>query len=438
MLTILTGRAKTGKSRTVLRRAAERASLRSQMLLVPEHASHQAEVDLCRACGDAASRFAEVLSFRRLSDRVLTITGGAAQVTLDAGGKLLTLEKALLEVAPELTVYRRPSRKSAFLRQLLDLFDELRCYEVSPETLYQRAQETAGATKDKLRDLSLLYAAYEARLRRPGLDARDRMTRLCDSLEGAEYALGKDVYIDGFTYFTAQERRCLSILLRQAHSVTVTLLGEPNSKEEIFEASLRTLDRLRRLAEREGSAVEVEVLKSTGGSPLDHLERCFFGEAAPYGGEVPCIRILQADTLFSEVEQTAASIRRLLAEGKCRCREITVAARNMEDYEPLIETVFERYQIPAYLSRRSDILEKPVLSLLTGVLASIGGGYEYDDMGSGLGGEPGWVRRTLDAGAGGPPGAGERPPPPGADSPQPPGPEPEGRRDCRGEGGRAL
>ncbi len=380
MLKLLTGRAKTGKSQAVLDRIASAPVQRGQILLVPEHASHQAEIDLCRACGDAASRRAEVLSFRRLSDRVLSVTGGAAQVTLDSGGKLLTLEKALLEVSPELTVYRRPSRKSAFLRQLLDLFDELRCYEVTPEALFQQSQDIAGATRDKLRDLSLIYAAYESRLLRPGLDARDRMTKLCDSLERSNYARDKDIYIDGFTYFTAQERRVLSILLRQAHSLTVTLLGEPDSKEEIFEASLRTLERLRRLAAREGCPVEEEVLKSEDPSPLGHLERCFFGEAAPYGGEVPCIRILQADTLFSEVEQTAASIRRLLAEGKCRCREITVAARNMEDYEPLIETVFERYQIPAYLSRRSDILEKPVLSLLTGVLASIGGGYEYDDM----------------------------------------------------------
>ncbi len=52
----------------------------------------------------------------------------------------------------------------------------------------------------------------------------------------------------------------------------------------------------------------------------------------------------------------------------------------MEAYESVIETVFERWQIPAYLSRRSDILEKPALSLLTGALAAVGGGYEYDDM----------------------------------------------------------
>lgn len=168
MLKILMGRAKTGKSHTVLRRIAELGDDGRQILLVPEHASHQAEVDLCRFCGPTASRHAEVLSFRRLSDRVLSITGGIAQVTLDAGGKLLTLQKALLEIAPELTVYRRPSQKSAFLRQLLDLFDELRCYEVTPEVLYAQAQDITGATHDKLRDLSLLYGAYEARLKRPG------------------------------------------------------------------------------------------------------------------------------------------------------------------------------------------------------------------------------------------------------------------------------
>ena len=80
------------------------------------------------------------------------------------------------------------------------------------------------------------------------------------------------------------------------------------------------------------------------------------------------------------MEQAAACILRLTGEGGCRYRDITVSARNMADYESTIETVFERYGIPVYLSRRSDILEKPALALLGGVLDSIGGGYEYEDM----------------------------------------------------------
>ena len=376
MLTILMGRARTGKSDTVLRRIA--GSKDQQILLVPEHASHQAELDLCRSCGPTASRHAEVLSFRRLGDRVAQITGGAAQVTLDAGGKLLNLQKALLDVVTGLTVYRRPSQKSAFLQQLLDLFDELRCYEVSPEALYKTAQKPAA--RDKLTDLSLIYGAYEMRLYRPGFDARDRMSKLCDQLESSGYAKGKDLYLDGFTYFTAQERRVIEILMRQARSVTVTLLGEPESREEIFQASWKTVGQLRRLAERAGCPVELETLSREGASPLDHLEQYCFGDTVPFDGNSEAIRLREADNAFSEVEQTAADILRLVAAGKCRFRDITVAARNMEDYEGIIEAVFERYGIPAYLSRRSDILEKPVLSLLTGVLASITNGYEYDDM----------------------------------------------------------
>ena len=380
MLTILIGRAKTGKSDTMLRRMAELGESSQQILLVPEHASHQAEVDVCSACGDTASRHAEVLSFRRLGERVLSITGGIADVTLDNGGKLLTLQRALLETAPQMTVYRKPSQKVGFLEQMLALFDELRSYEVTPEILYQQAQDIDGATHDKLTDLSLLYAAYEARLRRPGLDARDRMTKLCDHLEESGYVRDKDIFIDGFTYFNAQERRALAIFLRQARSVTVTLLGEVNSREEIFEPTLKTMSMLERLAASEGKPVKLLSLTNEDPSALGHLERHFFGENLLYEGDSAAIRLREAATVYSEVEQTAADIRRLLAAGKCRCRDITVAARNMTEYAGTIETVFERYGIPVYLSRRSDILEKPVLSLLTGVLSSISNGYEYEDM----------------------------------------------------------
>ena len=104
------------------------------------------------------------------------------------------------EVAPLLKVYRRPSQKASFLQQLLDLFDELRCYDVSPELLESQAREIQGATRDKLLDLSLLYGAYESRLYRPGLDARDRMTKLCEALESSRYAFGKDVFVDCLLY----------------------------------------------------------------------------------------------------------------------------------------------------------------------------------------------------------------------------------------------
>ena len=380
LLNILMGRAGSGKSDWILRRIAELGDTSRQILLVPEHASHLAEVDLCRACGDAASRHAEVLSFRRLADRVLTAVGGLADVTLDAGGKLLTLQKSLMEVAPELKVYRRPSRKAAFLRELLGLFDELRTYAVEPETLAAQAEEIPGSQGEKLRDLALLYAAYDSRLHRPGFDARDRMSKCLDAVEESRYLDGKDIYLDGFSYFNGQERKMLSVMLRRANSVTVALLGEERSQEEIFESSNRTREILERLASENRCKLEIRFLHRVNPTPLGHLERFFFGKTEVWTEPTEAVRLRQAQTSFSEVEQTAADIRRLVAAGKCRYRDITVAARNMGDYESVIENVFERYGIPAYLSRRSNILETPTLSLLTGVLSAVTGGFEYEDM----------------------------------------------------------
>ena len=103
MLSIWIGRAGSGKSEKVLRTIAAERTQRAQVLIVPEHTSHRAEVDLCRACGETASRNAEVLSFQNLATRVLSRTGGLADVTLDGGGKLLTMRLALQELSGQIS-----------------------------------------------------------------------------------------------------------------------------------------------------------------------------------------------------------------------------------------------------------------------------------------------------------------------------------------------
>ena len=79
-LRIITGRAGAGKSKLVLETIAAQRFERPKILLVPEHATHEAELDLCRALGDTASRDGEVLSFQSLATRVLGETGGLADV----------------------------------------------------------------------------------------------------------------------------------------------------------------------------------------------------------------------------------------------------------------------------------------------------------------------------------------------------------------------
>ena len=377
-LHIWMGRAGAGKSRLVLETMEKRRGQRQQLLLVPEHASHEAELDLCRACGPTASRDAEVLSFRNLATRVLGQVGGLADVTLDNGGKLLTMRRALQEVSGRLTVFARPSQRPAFLRQLVALTDELYAYRVTPEQLMEQVADMDGAAGEKLRSAALIYGAYDARLRGDGFDARSRVQKLCDALPASDYLAGKDVYVDGFSYFNRVEEDILATALRQAESVTVTLLGD-ESDPQLFQNALQQRERLKRMAALAHIKCEVKKLVSENGGTLAYLERGFFGGETPWQGGEPPIRLYQAETAFSEVEYVSACVRRLAREG-CRWRDIGVAARNMEVYGPLLEAVFRRDGIPAYISRRSDILEKPVLTMLLSAVDAVTGGFEYEDV----------------------------------------------------------
>lgn len=379
MLHLWIGRAGAGKTARVLETIKKNRTRHGQILIVPEHVSHEAEVALCHALGDTASRNAEVLSLRNLSGRVLGEVGGLSDFTLDGGGKLLTMRMALQEVGSSLHVFNNPSRRAAFLEQLVALVDELYAYEIPPQELYAQVQDVPGQEGDKLRDVALLYAAYDARLRSGGRDARSRVQKLRDALPQASYLRGKDVYFDGFSYFNKTEEGILLTALTQAESVTVTLLGD-RSATEIFQNALRQRQRLVRMAQQTGCRCTMEFMEPAGDTPLAHLEKYFFGAAAPTregGGDQ--VRLYEATTAYAEVEYVSAQIRQMLRNGY-RCRDIAVTARDLTEYAPVLEHIFARDGIPVYMSRRSDILQKPPLLLVLGALDAVTGGFEYEDM----------------------------------------------------------
>ena len=377
MLTILIGRAGTGKSYHVLDAIKKELNDRPQLLLVPEHTSHEAELDLCRVCGVTACRSAEVLSFQSLANRVLSQTGGLDDVTLDNGGKLLTMRRCLQELHTQLKVFGRPSQRAAFLHQLTTLADELYAYQIAPETLYRRVEDMEGAMGDKLRDVAMIFAAYDARLRGGEMDVRSRVQKLCDSLPQSHYLDGKDLYLDGFSFFNRQEESVLALALHRCHSVTVTLLGDRSG--QLFQNALVQRQRMMRMAQQEGVPCHITYLQRQDDTPLGHLEQYFFGGAVPWEGETEAVSLYEASTAYTEVEYVSAQIRQLVRQGY-RYRDIAVASRSMEIYAPLLESVFQRDGVPAYISRRSDILEKPVMTLLLSAVDAVTGGFEYEDM----------------------------------------------------------
>ncbi len=382
MLHLILGRSKTGKTTELLRAIGENGPGRQQILIVPEQYSHEAERRVCSQVGNRSAAWCEVLSFTRLANRVFSAAGGAEQSFLDKGGRLLLMHEAVHSVSAALSVYARPSRKAAFLEHLLATSDELKSCCVTPEQLLDAAQDGP----DRLRDLGLILSAYDALTAQRSPDPRDRLTRTAEALSECDFGRGWDFYLDCFTDFTPQQLQVLRLLLRRSHSVTVALtvdtLDQNGSPERRFYR--RTALSLLNLAKEEHIEADWRILEGRkDGAPeeLAALEEGLFRSGARVIESAPeALRVVSAETPYAEVEWCAGELVRLAREEGLHWREMAVAVRSLEDYGGLIESVFPRYGIRVFLSQRTDILQKPILTLLTAALDTVQGNYEYEDV----------------------------------------------------------
>lgn len=388
MLKLILGRAGSGKTTAVYRRMCGAGAERPQVLLVPEQNSHEAERALCKVGGNGVSLYAEVLSFSRLANRVFLAAGGLGEAELDAGGRLLLMHRAVKSVAAQLTVCARSAGRASFLRSLIATVDELKSCRVSPADLERAGCEAEGPEGEKLRDLSLICGAYDALTAQVAMDPRDRLTRTAEKLKDCPWAAGRDLWLDGFTDFTPQQIEVLSRLLEQAHSVTVTLTCDHLEEDEggtgIFSPARRTAAQLLRAARERRVPSQVEHLAAEGGgraADLDFLEKALFAHAPGLEREPEgAVELFAARTPRGEVEWTAARILELVRREGLRFRDIGVVARSYRTYQDLVESVFARYGVPVFSSSMSEILDKPILALVTGALDTVAGGYVYDDV----------------------------------------------------------
>ncbi|NLG52753.1 MAG: hypothetical protein GX541_02095 [Clostridiales bacterium] len=388
MLTLVLGRAGTGKTTRVIGEIAEiaRKSDKPVCLIVPEQFSHTTERQLCET-GDAISRTAEVLSFRRLCGRVAAVCGGGARKTLSRGERILLLYKALRRTGPSLKTLCDVSTEPEFITGLLSLIDELKSYNITHEELLDIAKDTHGLLGDKLNDIALIYAAYRSSFGRGEIDSNDELDLLYENIVRCGFFKGKTVYLDGFSGFTGQEYKIIAEIIRTAENVTITLCHDPDAdsmEKQIFSKTSETMARLIEIANRHNlkySVIRLAGNRRSGTEALKHIEKyAFAANIAGFNGNPDGIVICEASDSFEECELAAGYILRLVRDFGFRYRDICVTARNFDEYAADIEAVFERYGIPVYLNRRAQVEDKPVIALILNALTCIKDGFKYESM----------------------------------------------------------
>ncbi len=180
------GRAGSGKTHTCLdeiRQALGKSPTGPPLLfLVPEQATYQMDRALLSGIPGGASDRASVVSFRRLTFRLLSEVGGQPGRVIGDLGRQMLVHALLIQHAGVLHLFKAETVKPGLLAHLGKMIQELRQYGVEPADIQNwiDAVHSSGGSEThlalKLLDLHRIYEDYRARCRNDVHDAEDPRT----------------------------------------------------------------------------------------------------------------------------------------------------------------------------------------------------------------------------------------------------------------------
>ena len=356
------------------------------VLLVPEQEAIEAEnriYDKAISSGTSIERLT-VVSFRRLANLAFRKHGGIEYGALGDSGKLVLLWRSIEELAPLLKCYK-DSRDRSFVELMLSVCEELKRYGVSPSDV-SNASDSVGdsAFSNKLHDVALIYAFYTSQMHSYYSDSIDDINRLAEILRTEKPDSSEVYYVDSFNGFTAPEFAVLSSLIKYC-DVTVTLNRFQKDGKAGFLTVEKTEKELLKIAKDSNSQVKI-LMRLEDSTDLtspefslikDKLYEYSYTSNPEHSSDK--IDLAVCKDPFSEAEYVAIKISKLVRAG-ARYRDFAVITRGSEKLEGVLDVVFEKYDIPLFLSKRNPLTSAAVYRAVSSALEIITSGFSTEDV----------------------------------------------------------
>lgn len=379
----------------IMQRAAEEPG-RNFLIIVPDQFTMQTQKDLVMRSDRDGILNIDVLSFGRLSHRILEEVGTKGMPVLDDTGKSLVLQKVAADLKEQLPAMGSLLHKQGYIHEVKSAISEFMQYGISTQDMDKliTSAQKRGALAMKLKDLKTLYRGFQDYIRDHFITTEETLDVLRRSLSKSRILKGSVVVFDGFTGFTPIQNRLIQELMRVCAEtiVTVTIgVGEDpykmDGEQKLFHLSKKTVADLEKLA-AEAEVERGEDLFVKGGPnrfakapALHYLEQNLFRyQYEPYAGEQQEIHMFEALSPREEVHQTALYIRHLSREQGMTYRDIAVVIGDLEGYASYVETEFGQLEIPCFLDRTRGIVLNPMIEYIKSALQLYIKDFSYDTV----------------------------------------------------------
>lgn len=356
------------------------------ILLVPEQLTLQAERDLMDRLRLDGLFLIDVLSPSRLYERILESSGKDNREPLSASGRRMAVSLALERLEDKLGYYGSLAGRRGFVEKTAALITDLKRGGMTPELLEQYADKLpAGITREKMKDLSLIYAQYEGVLNQRFSDSEDQLAYVAGRLGSSDYLQGKHLYVYGFDTLPDQMMRLLASAAEQCESLTVALLcdGVSAPDGDLFLPVRQGVGRFMDMLAENGLTAKMTAVqpKPLATAPVfRHLDSQLF-TLSPKRYEEPQQQVFAFDGLSPHEEATLMTrqVLRLMAEGM-DVERIAVLYPDANGYGFAVSTALRDSGIPFYADQKLPALSHGLVRFLMCAMRAIADGYRNRDV----------------------------------------------------------
>ena len=339
------------------------------VIFCEDRLSLAAERTVCAAVG--GSILTSVYTFARF----LSSEKGKNPNLLSSQGSAMAVRKLIDENKDKLTLFKKLSAASA-AQSVYDTIALLYSSRITAEQT-ARAAERGGILGGKLKDIAVIYSAYEKYLAESGKEDRNGyLAKLGKVIEESGKIKGNAVVFLGFQALTTAAVECA----RSAFSVAADVYGVfVGGAEDLYvnEACTKFT-----LAAKDFGGAELESVGGSLNPEAEILRRHIFNPESFYEKAVPCqsIHIIEAADGQDELEFIAARIKKHVEEDRERYAKISVMLPNIDSGVRALSRVFSAYKIPFYADRRFSLAEHPLCSFIINYLLCVLSGCRPQDV----------------------------------------------------------
>jgi len=388
--------------RETLRRAPDGPPL---MLIAPKQATFQLERQLLSDPSLHGYTRLQILSFERLAQFVLELSGVSLPAVLSEEGRVMVLRGLLIRRQKDLELFRASARLTGFAQQLSLVLREFQRHRLSHAKLTELASrdESPRQLRAKLHDLALLLQAYGDWLRTHELqDANHLLDVATEALLARPAATSPplnfaSLWLDGFAEMTPQELDLLAAVIPACGTATLAfcLEGEPTAEPSwlsTWSVVAQTFRRCHnRLAALDKVEINIEQLVNDAGhgrfrkdQSLRLLEANWSKPARPadgpprFTGPKQSIQLVTCPDAEAEAVFAAREVLRHVRAGG-RYRDCAVIVRLLDPYHAVLARVFRRYDLPFFMDRREPVAHHPLAELTRFAIRTVAFGWRHED-----------------------------------------------------------